>query len=204
MLVKQDLFRPLDNNCYLIPDEKPNCAALVDCSEWNDRMERLIGDAQLVYILLTHGHFDHIGGVAEVQKRTGAKVVISREDAPMLSSPMASLAAFSGFRTQQSVQPDILVSDGDTLTVGSLTVQILATPGHTKGSVCYLVGDCLFTGDTLFCESCGRTDFPGGSMTEMRQSLRRLAALEGDYKVYAGHDENSTLAHERQYNPMMK
>ena len=203
MIVKHALFPPLDNNCYLIWDEATNTSALVDCSIWNDDMKSLIGDTDLQYILLTHGHFDHIGGVCEVQRRYGAKAVIAEQDADMLCSPLRSLASFSGGR-QECTKADITVKDGDVVRVGSITVNVMSTPGHTKGSVCYLAKDCLFTGDTLFCESCGRTDFPGGSQKEMLQSLKRLALLDGDYKVYPGHDELSTLSHEIQFNRIMQ
>ena len=203
MIVKQDLFRPLDNNCYLIADEKTNQSALVDCSVWDDKMKALIGDTDLKYILLTHGNFDHIGGVKAVKERYGAKVVISKEDEGMLSSGKLSLAAFTG-NEQNDTAADITVSDGDSIMLADIEIKVLSTPGHTKGSVCYLAEDCLFSGDTLFCESCGRTDFPGGSGVEMLRSLKRLAALEGDYRVFAGHDENSTLEHERKFNPYMK
>jgi len=203
MIVRHAIFPPLDNNCYLICDEATNCSALIDCSFWNGDMEALIGDTDLQYILLTHGHFDHIGGVAEVKKRYGAKVVVSAKDADMLTSPVRSLAAFTG-GSQTNTEPDLLVGEGDTLNVGNISVRVFSTPGHTKGSVCYVAEDCLFTGDTLFCESCGRTDFPGGSQREMLRSLKRLAMLPGDYKVYPGHDELSTLSHEIQFNPMMQ
>ena len=203
MKVKHGVFPPIDNNCYLIVDEATNQSALIDCSFWNHEMKALIGDTDLQYILLTHGHFDHIGGVAEVMKRYHPKLVISQEDAEMLRSPAKSLAAFSGFRRQEPNEPDILVGDGDTLSMGNITVKVLKTPGHTPGSVCYLAEDCLFTGDTLFYESCGRTDFPGGSIDDMMISLRRLAALDGDYAVFPGHEETTTLSHERQFNPIL-
>ena len=203
MIVKHQVFPPLDNNCYLIVDEKTNCSALIDCSVFNDEMEALIGDTDLKYILLTHGHYDHIGGVKEVKEKYGCQVLISKQDEAMLSEAKLSLAAFTG-GIQKSVRADGNVSDGDSILLGSINISVMATPGHTKGSVCYLAQDSIFTGDTLFFCSYGRTDFPGGSVKEMRNSLKKIASLEGDYQVYPGHEQLSSLAFERQYNPYMK
>ena len=155
MKVKRGVFPPLSNNCYLIIDEKTNASALVDCSVWNEKMEELIGDTELKYILLTHGHYDHIGGVKEVQKRYGAKAVISDEDKEMLSNPVYSLAAITR-STQDCTTPDLIVKDGDELVLGNIKIKVLSTPGHTKGGVCYIADNALFSGDTLFCMSCGR------------------------------------------------
>ena len=124
-------------------------------------------------------------------------------DAPMLSSAKLSLAAFCGGE-QNVVEPDILVSDGDVVKLNDIEFKVISTPGHTKGGVCYLVGDYIFTGDTLFFCSCGRTDFPGGSPQEIIASLKKIAALDGDLKVMPGHDKLSNLNFERENNPYMK
>lgn len=202
MKVSYKVFGDLDNNCYLLLDETTNKSALIDCTVSDDRMRELIGDTDLQYILLTHGHFDHIGGVRDIKKEYGCKVVISSVDAPMLSSGKASLAAFCGAE-QNDTEPDITVQDGDDIELGTLKIKVLSTPGHTSGSVCYVVGDALFSGDTLFYCSCGRTDFPTGSSDDMIKSLKKLASLDGNYKVYTGHNQLSNLDFERKNNPYM-
>ena len=203
MIVKNATFGSIQNNCYLVVDEKTNCSALVDCTECSQQMLDFIGDTDLKYIFLTHGHFDHITGVKGVKEKYGARVVISHEDAPMLSSAKLSLAAFCGGE-QNIVEPDILVADGDVVKLNDIEFKVISTPGHTKGGVCYLVGDYIFTGDTLFFCSCGRTDFPGGSSQEIIASLKKIAALDGDLKVMPGHDRLSNLNFERENNPYMK
>lgn len=202
MKVSYKMFGDLDNNCYLLLDETTNKSALIDCTVADYRMRELIGDTDLQYILLTHGHFDHIGGVRDIKKEYGCKVVISSVDAPMLSSGKASLAAFCGAE-QNDTEPDITVQDGDEIELGTLKIKVLSTPGHTSGSVCYVVGDALFSGDTLFYCSCGRTDFPTGSSDDMIKSLKKLASLDGNYKVYTGHNQLSNLDFERKNNPYM-
>ena len=201
--VKYASFGSLQNNCYLITDTATGKSALVDCTEDSKKMRDFIAGADLEYILLTHGHFDHITGVKGIKELTGARVVIGAEDCPMLSSSKESLAAFCGAE-QNNTTADIIVKDQDAIALGESVITVIATPGHTKGGVCYLCGDSLFTGDTLFFCSCGRTDFPGGSVSEIKNSLKRLALLQGNCNVYPGHDRVSTLDFERANNPYMK
>lgn len=203
MIIKQQHFGSINNNCYLITDEASGKSALVDCTEATDKMFDFIGNADLEYILLTHGHFDHIIGARAVKEKYGAKVVISAPDEPMLSSGKLSLASFMD-APQNNVKSDIVVSDGDVINLGSLEIKVVSTPGHTKGSVCYLAENAMFSGDTLFYMSCGRTDFPSGSSDEMLTSLKKLKNLDGNYTVYTGHDNITDLDFERKNNPYMK
>ena len=203
MKVISEKFGSMDNNCSLIIDEKTNQSALVDCNEFSQKMIDMIGDTDLKYILLTHGHFDHIIGARDTKAKYGAKVVISSEDKPMLSSSKLSLAAFCN-ATQNDVEADIVIADGDEITLGDTVLKVMSTPGHTLGSVCYIAENCIFSGDTLFYCSCGRTDFPSGSPEQMMSSLQKLKALDGDYKVYTGHNNLTTLDFERKNNPYMK
>lgn len=203
MKVISEKFGSMDNNCSLIIDEKTNQSALVDCNEFSQKMIDMIGETDLKYILLTHGHFDHIIGVKSVKEKYGAQVVISKEDEPMLNSSKLSLAVFCN-APQNNVDADIIVKDGDEITLGEIKIKVMATPGHTSGSVCYIAENCIFSGDTLFYCSCGRTDFPSGSHEQMMSSLQKLKALDGDYKVYTGHNNLTTLDFERKNNPYMK
>lgn len=203
MIVKQGIFGRIDNNCFLIVDEKTNKSALVDCTEYSDKMLDLIGDTDLEYILLTHGHYDHILGAKQVKEKYGAKLAVSKEDASKLVSSRESLAVFHGI-IQDNIDADILLSDGDTVNLGDIEIKVISTPGHTKGSICFIAENYLFAGDTLFYLSCGRTDFPDGSDSEMLESLKRLKNLEGNFKVMTGHEEKTTLDFERKHNPYMR
>ena len=144
-------------------------------------------------ILLTHGHFDHVGAVKELAAETQCQVYICTEELSM--PPMLTAGQLYYTNTY---------TEGSRITLAGLDITVLHTPGHTPGSVCLLTGNTLFSGDTLFAGSCGRTDLPGGSWSDILKSLRRLAALEGNYWVYPGHAESTTLAQEKRYNPYLR
>ena len=151
--------------------------------------------ATLTHILLTHGHYDHTGAVYAVHEETGAPVYMNALDA-------GTAVAFDSY-TFTPPEGTIFYKEGDEVKVGNLTFRVMETPGHTPGGVTLICGDALFTGDTLFAGSCGRTDFAGGSMEVELQSLAKIAALPGDYEVYPGHMDCSTLETERRFNPYL-
>lgn len=188
----------LSTNCYLLEDEQTALAAVIDPGDEAQRiLSQLKTDGvQVALILLTHGHFDHVLAVEEIARQfPDAKVYIHADDARGAGGhPIALADRIAG------LQP---YDEGDNLTLGSLTLDVLHTPGHSRGSVVLRVGGVLFTGDTLFSGTCGRTDLPGGDYAQMLASLKRLSLLEGDYQVLPGHGEGSTLARERAYNPYM-
>lgn len=198
MKVKVMQVGPIGTNCYILEDETTNKAAVIDPGDEADKIAQVLqkDGAEVEYILLTHGHYDHTTGVPDLKKRfPDAQVYIHQADANGAGSTLYPLAGqVAGLKHYK---------EGDTLTLGSLTIQVMETPGHSPGSVTLKVGDVLFTGDTLFCGSCGRTDLRGGSYEQIMASLKRLGELEGDFHVCPGHDRTSTLEQERRYNPFL-
>lgn len=199
------MLGPLAVNCYIIETENKNAVA-IDIGGNYSKLKAFLTEKELTLkkILLTHGHFDHIGGVADAVADTGAEVYIHTKDAEMLTSDSASLAQFVSRDPFKPVNNFTTIEEGDEITLDELTFRVMNTPGHTKGSVCYHCGENLFTGDTLFASSMGRTDFPGGSAQEMKNSLSRLSQINENLNVYPGHNESSTLDFEKKYNPYMK
>ena len=191
------------SNSYIIKDIESGEAAVIDSGVYNSRFEALLKSMnieKLKYILLTHGHFDHIMGVRRLQKSFGGEIVIHEADAPCLSDSRRSLAAMLGFDCPP-FEGNKTVKDGDILTLGEENIEVIHTPGHTVGSVTYKTEKYLFTGDTLFQLGIGRTDFPGGSLKDILDSINRLYSLEGDYRVCPGHGGETTLSFERDNNP---
>ena len=191
-------------NCYVVWGGKPGIAVLIDPADDAPGLLRLLDGLGLIpeAVLLTHGHYDHILAVPGLQARWPELPVWCHPlDVPQalterdMGRVYPTVAAFSNLRPLEG---------GQRLHLAGLSIQALHTPGHTPGSVTFLVGDTLFTGDTLFCGSCGRTDLRGGSYEEIMSSLNRLGHLEGDFHVCPGHDRTSTLERERQYNPFLR
>ena len=182
-------------NCYLIWQENSSSVAVIDPGYTPELvLEKVKALGKTVEaILLTHGHFDHVGGVRKIAEKTGCKVYIHPQEVSLPEDFTAGPLLFTH-----------TYGEGDTVAVAGLSLQVLHTPGHTPGSVCLLCGDSIFAGDTLFAGSCGRVDFPGGSWTEMQKSLRRLGGFRKNYKIFPGHGPDTDLQTEKQENPYLK
>ncbi len=192
-------------NSYIIASEKGS-AALVDAPANADFVLREIQRRSLSMkmILLTHGHIDHIEAAAQLQKKSGCKVYIHSGDMAMLTDGRLNLANNMTGGVFDRVENALPLSDGDVLQLDEVQIKVMHTPGHTQGSVCYIAGDNMFSGDTLFRGSIGRTDFPGSDINAMRQSLKKLAAIDKDYTVYPGHEDMTSLDFEKENNYYLK
>ena len=191
----------LRTNCYVVTDGK--ACIIVDPGGGFDKVKQYLTDNKLSAdaVLLTHGHFDHILALRDWQK-AGAKVYVHELDEKMLHNEW-NLAPEIGLGALPDVKPDVILYGDEDLTFGSMNFHVIHTPGHTQGGVCYdLNKEYLFSGDTLLAGSFGRTDFYGGSLTELVASFQKIFALEGDRIVYPGHGESTTLFWEKDANPI--
>ena len=181
-------------NCYIIHDEKsPSCCVIDPGYEADTIVDKLsqLG-LTLEAILLTHGHFDHVGAVRDLAADTGCQVWLCADDLALPTNLTAGPLCYTN-----------TYAEGTTLHLAGLDISVLQTPGHTPGSVCLLAENTLFSGDTLFAGSCGRTDLPGGSWEQMQSSLKRLAGIEANLWVLPGHGESTTLDEEKRHNPYL-
>ena len=179
-------------NCHILSNGSE--AIVIDPGYEPDTILDSLEGLTLKAILLTHGHFDHVGAVKELVAETGCEVYIHAAESTM--PPMMTAGPLYYTRTY---------AEGDTVApIAGAELTVLHTPGHTPGSVCLLWGQELFAGDTLFAGSCGRVDLPGGDPTQMMQSLNRLASLNADYRVHPGHGPSTTLSQEKRHNPYMR
>lgn len=205
MKVQTLILGALPTNCYIVSNNS-NKAVVIDCGDEAIKVLSYAKKENLIIkkILLTHGHFDHMGAAAEIVEKTGATVYIHENDKKMLSSKTLSLSEFLPDFKFNPVYNVTTIDEGDIIKQDELEFSVIHTKGHTKGGVCYICEDCIFSGDTLFRGNVGRTDFPGGNFDEIIESVQKIAKLEGNFKVYPGHDMPSTLDHERKSNMYIK
>lgn len=205
MLLRRREVGSFAANCYLIACDETKEGIIIDPGGDARQILKMVEEAGVTvkYIVNTHGHVDHVGANDEVRAATGAPILIHEADGEMCKKPHASLSAFVGKQTL--AEPDRLLKEGDTITVGNLTVDVIETPGHTKGSVTLVADGKLFTGDTLFSGSIGRTDLPGGSYEQIIRSIKEKLLIYPDETVaYPGHGPETTIADEKKYNPFLR
>ncbi len=204
MNIKRFCLGEFGTNSYAVEGE--NFAFIIDPA---DKSEELISfakenaDKEYKYILLTHCHIDHILGVNAIKEIWNCPLVISEDDASSLENPKINLSEMI-FGYSFSLKADLTVRGGDEIDLGDTKITVLATPGHTTGSVCFIIGDNMFSGDTLFRGTIGNTNFPTSNTPEMIRTLKKLATMDTDYKLYPGHDSETTLFYEKKYNQFMR
>lgn len=205
MMIVRLIVGPLQVNCFLIADEKTKEAVVIDPGDDAPDILKVIRDKGLTvkYIVNTHAHFDHIGANGAVKEATGAQLVMHEEEAPTLATSAQQSRSF-GLGAVTSPPPDRLLKHGDVLTAGEISLNVLHTPGHTPGGISLLEEGLVFTGDTLFAGSIGRTDFPGGDLLTLLRSVKtRLLTLPDETRVFSGHGPASTIGDERRENPFL-
>ena len=193
----------LQTNCYVVWAEGSASCVVVDPADSPAQILEFIASQGLTLeaVFLTHGHFDHVGAAEALQKATGCRLWMHKGDYNQRKDPLND---YLYPLHDKELGEIVFCDDGDAISAAGLTFTVFSTPGHTRGSVCYLAEKVLLSGDTLFAGGCGRTDLPGGSAEAIFVSLADLAELDDDIKVYPGHGESTTLAREKRYNPYMR
>ena len=206
MLLKRVIIPDVLTNCYILADENSKEAAVIDPGVCTERLLSTLNKNELVvkYLILTHGHYDHIGGIKKLKEMfPDAKVVIGKNDEPYLYDETTLFDGAPSICEFPGIKADVLVSDGDVISVGDISLKVIETPGHTKGGVSYYTDGLLFSGDTLFKGTIGRTDFIGGSFTEIVDSLNKLSNLPDETTVHSGHGFSTTIGREKESNQYM-
>lgn len=205
MIIKQFVLGQLENNVYLVMDEKTKKAVLIDATALSDNIIKTVNElgAKVEYILLTHGHFDHVMGVNSLKTALNTKAVIHKDDLA-ISDNVNEFTRLFGIPESEIPKYEMFIKDNDTIPVGNMQIKVIHTPGHTEGGVCYLIDDKLFSGDTLFRESVGRTDLFGGSFEKLSDIIKnKLFKLNENITVYPGHGPITTIGHEKKYNELV-
>lgn len=203
MKIKKFEVGPLFVNCYVLYDEDTREAILIDPGDEPDLILDFIKEEGLTvkYILCTHGHFDHIGAVKEIKDDTGAKVLLHEKDIEIYRNSPQVAEQFFGIEIEPQPEPDELIEDGQTIKIGNSQLKFIHTPGHSPGSMSIYTDGYIFTGDTLFAGSVGRTDLIGGSIEELLNSLKKLASLPEETVVMPGHGPKTKIGIEIKTNP---
>ena len=208
MLVKTYITGILENNNYLLYDEKSKEAVLFDCTEYLPEVKDFLekNGITLKYVLLTHGHFDHLLGLKELhQNMSNVPIYAHKDDKDLIENVASFVDRFAGGFGKVDVPPITkYIDENEDLSIGDEKIKIYHTAGHTKGGVCYFVDDKLFSGDTIFLGSVGRTDLPGGSYESLRNSVRQvLNDLDDNVKIYTGHGDTTTVGYEKVNSPVL-
>ncbi|HUI46144.1 MAG TPA: MBL fold metallo-hydrolase [Nitrospirota bacterium] len=205
MILMRLVVGPLQVNCFILADDKTKEAVIIDPGDDAQEILRIIREKRLKvkYIINTHAHFDHVGANRAIKEATGAELLLHEDDAPVLATVSSQSRSF-GITPVSSPAPDRLLKHGDVITAGEVSLRVLHTPGHTPGGISLLEKGLVFTGDSLFAGSIGRTDFPGGDLLTLLRSIRtNLMTLPDDTKVFSGHGPASTIGDERAENPFL-
>jgi glyoxylase-like metal-dependent hydrolase (beta-lactamase superfamily II) len=205
MIIKTLPVGPIMANCFIVGCQETMQAAVIDPGDEAEKILQSVADSNLEVktIINTHGHFDHVSANKRINAATNAPILIHALDAPMLEHISASAANW-GLSAENSPAPQRTVTDGDTISFGNITFNVLHTPGHTPGGISLFTDGHVFVGDTLFAGSIGRTDFPGGDFATLKSSIQdKLFTLDDDVRVYTGHGPETTIGHEKQHNPFV-
>ena len=206
MTVKKLIVGPMEANCYILADEKTKRAIIIDPGDEAEKILRKVDaeELEIIYIVNTHAHIDHIGANDIIREETGACLLIHSADAPFLEDPEMNLSIMIDKKRKFS-SPTKMLEEGDQIRVDGISLRVLHTPGHTPGSICLHVKDKLFTGDTLFAGSVGRTDLPGGNLLDLENSIKeKLLVFSDEVIVYPGHGPQTTIGKEKQDNPFVR
>jgi glyoxylase-like metal-dependent hydrolase (beta-lactamase superfamily II) len=204
--IRMMVLGPVQTNCFFLINEDTKEVLIIDPADSAKRIIQWVNSEQLkpVAILLTHGHFDHILAVNDVKKEYGIPVYASKDEVEVLATPQLNVSTMMGMRL--SMKADELFQDGDVLELAGMKLKVIATPGHTIGSVCFYIEEekMLISGDTLFCTSVGRSDFPTGNGRQLIESIKtRLFVLPDDTAVFPGHNDMTSIGYEKVHNPFI-